>query len=99
MSQQLDSILHQPVRTRLVAFLSARGEATFKELKALLQVTDGNLNAHLRKLLVAKFINSRKEQTSSKRLQTFYSLTPLGVKAFGKYVATLQKMLIIDGDS
>ena len=99
MNQQLDAILHQPVRTRLVAFLSARGEATFKELKSLLQVTDGNLDAHLRKLTSAGFIVSRKEQTSSKRLQTFYSLTPAGITAFGEYINALQQLLDIDGDS
>jgi len=91
--EQLDPILHQPVRTRLMAFLTARGEATFKELRDLLQVTDGNLDAHVRKLTAAGFVSSRKDKLSSKRVQTFYSLTVEGSKAFSSYVTALQKLL------
>jgi DNA-binding MarR family transcriptional regulator len=93
----LDPILHQPVRTRLVAFLAARGEATFKELKELLHVTDGNLDAHIRKLLVASYIVSRKEQIN-KRYQTFYSLTEKGRKQFQRYVLSLQNLLSLEKD-
>ena len=95
--EQLDPILHQPVRTRLMAFLTARGEATFKELKDCLQVTDGNLDAHIRKLTAAGFVSSRKDQLSHKRVQTFYSLTIKGNKAFSSYVSALQKLLNSDG--
>jgi len=102
MSKQLDSILHQPIRTRLMAFLTARGEATFKELKDLLKVTDGNLDAHVRKLTDAGFVISRKEQVCNKRVQTFYRLTAKGDKAFKGYVVALQQILnleVFDGDS
>ena len=88
-SSHLDPLLHQPVRTRLVAFLAGRGEATFKELKELLQVTDGNLDAHLRKLIAAKYIEHRKELID-KRNQTFYKLTGLGQRRFKQYVLSLQ---------
>ena len=88
-NETLDTILHQPVRTRLVAFLAARGEATFKELKELLQVTDGNLDAHMRKLQAVKYIVSRKEMID-RRNQTFYRLTDIGHKKFKEYVLLLQ---------
>ena len=90
-SSELDSLLHQPVRTRLVAFLAGRGEATFKELKELLQVTDGNLDAHVRKLIAAKYIEHRKELID-KRNQTFYKLTALGQRRFKQYVVSLQDL-------
>jgi len=94
----LDSILHQPVRTRLVAFLAGRGEATFKELKELLQVTDGNLDAHLRKLSAVNYISSRKQQVNN-RFQTFYSLTEKGRDNLKSYVASLQSLLLSGKDN
>ena len=90
-SSELDPLLHQPVRTRLVAFLAGRGEATFKELKELLQVTDGNLDAHVRKLIAAKYIDHRKEMID-RRNQTFYQLTGLGQKKFRLYVLALKRL-------
>jgi DNA-binding MarR family transcriptional regulator len=93
----LDPLLHQSVRTRLVAFLAARGEATFKELKELLCVTDGNLDAHIRKLHAVSYISSRKEQIN-KRNQTFYSLTEKGRKQFQQYVLSLQNLLSLEKD-
>lgn len=90
-NETLDAILHQPVRTRLVAFLAGRGEATFTELKELLQVTDGNLDAHMRKLLAVKYIVSRKELID-RRNQTFYRLTDVGHLKFKEYVLSLQQL-------
>ncbi len=94
-AKTLDPMLHQPVRTRLVAFLAARGEATFKELKELLQVTDGNLDAHIKKLSAVDYIASRKEQIN-KRYQTFYSLTENGREHFRQYVLSLQALLSLE---
>lgn len=89
---ELDALFHQPVRTRLTAFLSVHGEATFSELKQLLDITDGNLDAHLKKLIAARFIKVRKA-AGPKRPQTFYSLTAAGRHAFEQYVDALQRVL------
>jgi len=56
---RLDPLLHQPVRTQIVAFLSGRGEATFSELKRALAITDGNLGAHLNKTWSRRRSSSR----------------------------------------
>jgi predicted ArsR family transcriptional regulator len=93
---ELDSILHQPVRTRMVAFLAARGEATFNELKRTIGITDGNLDAHMKKLVAAEYVTSRREADAS-RPQTFYSLTRAGSRAFHDYVKALQSLLGIAG--
>lgn len=89
---QLDAILHQPVRTQLVAYLAARGEATFSELKRVLGLTDGNLDAHVRKLIDAEYLIVRKE-TGSGRPQTVYALTKVGNKALATYISHLSKLL------
>jgi len=90
----LDVVLHQPLRTRIVAYLSTRGEATFTELKQLLDVTDGNLEAHIKKLRAAEYVVTRKEKGKG-RPQTFYCLTASGKNAFKQYVDQLQSLLNI----
>lgn len=91
---ELDVVLHQPLRTRIVAYLSTREEATFTELKKLLDVTDGNLEAHIKKLRAAEYVVTQKVKGEG-RPQTFYKLTELGKSAFKQYVDQLQNLLNI----
>jgi DNA-binding MarR family transcriptional regulator len=93
----LDPLLHQPLRTQLAAFLSGRGEATFSELKRVLNATDGNLDAHLGKLIEAGYVESRKDPVSSGRAQTVFSLSPAGRAALMAYVATLAELMALSG--
>ncbi len=88
----LDPLLHQPARTQLVAFLSSRGEASFSELKRVLGVTDGNLGAHLSKLVEAGYVATA-EAPGSGRAQTVYRLTPAGRAALAEYVAHLTSIM------
>lgn len=89
----LDPLLHQPLRTQLVAYLAGAAEVTFTELKSQLQVSDGNLESHLKKLIAADYVTVRKE-TGNGRPQTFYALTEPGREALRQYVGTLQKLLV-----
>ena len=88
----LDPVLHQPVRTRIAAYLTTRGEATFTEIKNALDITDGNLEAHIKKFVAAKYLKARKESGDT-RTQTIYSLTSAGETAFHDYIDTLQRLL------
>jgi DNA-binding MarR family transcriptional regulator len=88
----LDAVLHQPVRTQIVAYLIGREEATFSEFKRVLRVSDGNLESHMKKLIAAEYIATRKD-ASSARQQTVYSLTAGGRAALRQYMANLQQML------
>jgi len=90
----LDALLHQPARTQLVAYLSGRGEATFSELKRVLGVTDGNLGAHLAKLVEAGYLATG-EATDSTRAQTVYTLTVSGRAALSEYVARLSALIAL----
>jgi len=97
---QLDEVLHQPVRTRITALLAARGDTTFTELKQTLNVTDGNLEAHMKKLLAAEYVKAKRVYgqgiTVSGRPQTFYSLTRKGKSAFKRYVTSLETLFTIE---
>lgn len=93
--EELDALLHQPLRTQLVAFLAAAGELTFSDLKRQLEVSDGNLDAHLKKLLAAEYVAVRKESGQG-RPQSFFVLTPKGLAALNTYVQTLQRLLSLE---
>ena len=88
----LDPLLHQPIRTQLVAFLAARGEATFSEIKKALEITDGNLGAHLNKLVEADLIGSRPGDGPG-RTQTVLFLTPLGHDRLAEYILHLSTLM------
>jgi predicted ArsR family transcriptional regulator len=87
----LDPLLHQPVRTRLAAYIAARGEATFSELKHVLEATDGNLEGHVKKLVAAGYLKAVKSKGAG-RPQTLYRLSKQGLKAFHDYVIALQSL-------
>ena len=88
----LDAVLHQPIRTQIVAYLVGRDEATFSELKRVLQMSDGNLESHLKKLIAADYVISRKD-TSGNRQQTLYLLTEAGQAALHSYLGALHELL------
>ncbi|BBI99858.1 MarR family transcriptional regulator [Ferrigenium kumadai] len=91
----LDPLLHQPLRTQLAAFLAGAGEVTFTELKRQLDVSDGNLDSHLKKLIAADYVKVRKDDSGG-RTQSYYALTPAGREALHVYVVALQKLLPFD---
>jgi len=90
--ENLDPILHQPLRTQLAAFLAGCGEATFNELKRRLEVSDGNLDSHLKKLIAAGYVTVRKDSADG-RPQSCYSLTTEGRAALQTYIEALQRLL------
>jgi DNA-binding MarR family transcriptional regulator len=92
---ELDEIIHQPVRLRLMAALVAikSGEsAEFTFLRDFLGVTDGNLGAHLRRLEEAGYIEITKTFVDRKP-HTFAAATAKGRKVFRDQVAALEEIL------
>jgi len=92
MAPVLAPVLHQPVRTRIVAYLAARGGTSFSELKKVLDVTDGNLEAHIKKLVAAGYVEGQRSDEAG-RPQTVYELTGSGENSFRDYVRGLQELL------
>ena len=92
---ELNEIIHQPVRLRIMAALVALepgNEVDFIYLRELLDVTDGNLGAHLRKLEEAGYIAVKKTFVERKP-RTFVSATPEGRQRFQEHVAALESIL------
>jgi DNA-binding MarR family transcriptional regulator len=92
---ELNETIHQPVRLRIMAALvslEADNEVDFTYLRELLEVTDGNLGAHLRKLEEAGYIAVNKTFIERKP-RTFVSATKAGREAFQEHVEALEAIL------
>lgn len=93
--QDLDSVIHAPVRLRIVATLAAMADGdslSFTRLQDMLDLTPGNLISHLRKLEDADYVQS--ETTGSGRTsRTQIALTSTGRVAFKNYTKTLRDLL------
>ena len=72
--------------------LEPSDEVDFTYLRDLLEVTDGNLGAHLRKLEEAGYIAVNKVFVERKP-HTYISVTALGRKVFTAHVAALESIL------
>ena len=92
---ELNETIHQPVRLRIMAALvtlEPGNEVDFTYLRDLLEVTDGNLGAHLRKLEEAGYIEVNKAFIERKP-RTFISATTEGRKIFQEHVSALESIL------
>jgi len=92
---ELNEIIHQPVRLRLMAALVAikSGESVeFTLLREMLGVTDGNLGAHLHRLEEAGYVELMKTFVDRKP-RTFVSITSKGRAVFKAHVAALEEIL------
>lgn len=64
----------------------------FTALKDFLQVTDGNLATHIKKLEREQFVEIKKSFIENKP-NTRYSITQTGKKAFEEHLAVLEQII------
>ena len=88
----IDAVIHERVRLAIVSALAAALEMSFKDLKAMLSLTDGNLSAHSRTLEEAGYI-SVKKTFRGRRPHTTMRLSAKGRKAFQRYLDTLRRVI------
>ena len=88
----IDEVIHGRVRLGIMAYLSGADTAEFNELKMRLQVTDGNLSVHLRKLEDAGFVEVLKS-FQGRRPLTRARLTEPGRKAFVDYLDAMARLV------
>jgi DNA-binding transcriptional ArsR family regulator len=89
---QFDRLVYERVRLGIMSALAVREELTFTELKALFDVSDGNLSAHARKLEEAKYLTCTKS-FESRRPKTSYRLTTLGRNALNRYLDHVEAVI------
>jgi DNA-binding MarR family transcriptional regulator len=92
---ELDNIIHQPVRLQIMSALVAldKGEELdFVYLRKLLDLTDGNLGAHLAKLEEAGYVKVKKTFVARKP-RTFIIATGKGRDAFEEHINALKQII------
>ena len=89
---KLDEVIHGRVRLGVMAYLADAEAADFTELKTLLDVTQGNLSVHLRKLEEAGYVSIDKSFLERKPL-TRVRMTAQGRAAFAAYLEAIGKLV------
>lgn len=91
---ELDRIVHEPARLKIMAYLSVVTSADFVFLLSRTGLTWGNLSSHMSKLEEAGYIEVEKT-IKDKRSHTMLTLTEEGRAAFDGY---RENMLSLLGD-
>lgn len=90
----IDKLIHEPARLKLLAQLYVVESADFLFLMRQTGLTQGNVSGHLTKLEDAEYVEIEKGY-AGKRPHTMISLTKKGRKAFKKYIQSMQQ--VFDG--
>jgi DNA-binding MarR family transcriptional regulator len=89
---QLDRVIHEKGRLAIMSLLAASAQLSFTELRDTLNLTDGNLTAHIRTLQESGYVAITKTFQGSRSLTTF-SLTAHGRQSFSDYIDLLEKIV------
>ena len=89
---ELDRVIHEKGRLAIMSLLAASPELSFTEIRDTLEMTDGNVTAHLRTLHEAGYVAFTKSMERGRGVTT-YSLTSTGRKAFTAYLDLLEQIV------
>lgn len=92
MFKELDPILHNQLRLRIMSVLISVDSAEFKYLLEQTSSTRGNLSVQLSKLKEADYINVKKSFRNNYPLTTC-KISKKGINAFEKYVDVISTYL------
>lgn len=92
-AEELDRVLHQPIRTRIVAYLVMHESCDFTSIKKIFDLNDGHMTTHMTELLESGYVNAEKILVDGK-VKTVYSITKKGKKAFEEYVGILKGLIL-----
>lgn len=88
----MDDLLLSKIRLGVIAELLTAEWVAFSDLQRATQTTNGNLGAHLSKLVEAQYVAEEKTFVN-RRPQTRYRLTQTGRNAFVQHVREMQSLL------
>jgi DNA-binding PadR family transcriptional regulator len=88
----LDSAVHGPVRLGVLTALQTDGALDFTTLKKRLDVADGALGVHLRKLEDVGYVRCTKSFVG-RRPKSTYRITAAGRKALARYLDAMRELI------
>lgn len=92
LTPQLDRVIHERMRLAILSALAVNETLAFRDLKTLLETTDGNLSVHARKLEDADYIKCTKS-FEGRTPKTEFQLTPEGRKALERYLSHMEALI------
>ncbi|MGD9158577.1 MAG: transcriptional regulator [Desulfobacteraceae bacterium] len=90
--KNINEIFTAKIRLGAMALLAMEKMMDFMTLKNRLEVSDGNLGAHLRVLENAGYVKVDK-QFIDRRPKTTYTVTNKGLKAFNQHLQELESII------
>ena len=91
--EDLDRLFHEQARLGIMtAMLASSDGLNFKELKTVCDLTDGNLNRHL-KVLVEMGVLNVKKTGRGRNTNSLYRISAKGRRAFQRYLETLETIV------
>ena len=88
----LSKLLGHRARLGICVLLARNDELSFSRLKEILEETDGNLGAQLRKLEDEGFVSARKEFRDRKPV-SWYALTEQGRQGLAAHLEALAQLI------
>ena len=88
----LDQVIHERVRLAIVSALAVNESLSFNDLKSLLDITDGNLSVHARKLEDAGYVRCTKSFVA-RQPRTEFKLTASGRRALEMYLEQMESVI------
>jgi DNA-binding MarR family transcriptional regulator len=89
---ELDPVIHERVRLGIISALAVNDELSFNDLKKLLDITDGNLSVHARKLEDAGYVKCLKSFVG-RQPRTEFKLTAAGRRALEGYLEQMESVI------
>lgn len=89
---KLNKVFESRIRIGIMSALVVNDQVNFNELKALIDVTDGNLSSHLKTLEDNSYIKVQKGFIGRKT-NTTYSITNAGEKAFKEHISAMEEII------
>ena len=89
---RLDRVIHERVRLGIVSALAASDGMTFTDLRSLLDLSDGNLSVHARRLEEAGYVTCTKSFVD-RVPQTVYRLSAAGRRALESYLDHMEALI------
>jgi DNA-binding MarR family transcriptional regulator len=91
-AQDLDRLIHEPMRLGIMSALAVNESLSFNDLKGVLQATDGNLSVHARRLEDAGYLTCTKG-FEGRTPRTEFRLTAVGRKALQSYLDHMEALI------
>ncbi|MGQ0561047.1 MAG: winged helix-turn-helix domain-containing protein [Gemmatimonadota bacterium] len=91
-SSPFDPLIHERVRLGILGALAVSSPLSFNEVKSILEISDGNLSVHARKLEDAGYIEITK-RFEDRVPRTDYAITRPGRAALKAYLAHMEALI------